>query len=1265
EDNNVGTGNHTLEGGATLALTGAANSHYTQDWVIDTNGGVIENANDVVFEGNLTTTNPTDTLTKEGAGTFILTGDATIDGGTTVKEGTLQIGDGGVDGTIAGDIDLASGTTLIFNLEGQGASGVDVVYNDIISGDGELVKEGTSKLVLSGANTYSGDTTVNDGILSISADDNIGATQGGTHTLNGGNLELTGSSFSSDWVLAKDATLDANAPGDVTMSGVLSGDGGLTKEGSSALILEGGNTYKGNTTLNAGDLTISGSGALGADNGNDYAGDITNSGGGVITFDTSSDQTLSGSTLALGNLIKENTNTLILDSASMNADNVTVHEGELGIGSGQTLNVSNQFETSMGGSSTTISMDATATGSIIADKAVLADGTTINVTGTANVALGSSLILISTANGVTIDVSQIHLQDNGTSTNAALTLDKYQDLQLALDANDLVLLKDWVWKNQNPGNAHGTFNIAGNTETVNFDLHNNSAVEADIAAGGAGGFANWDGATLTKTGAGELILSGNNDYDGNTEIKEGTLTLSDTGVLGYNPSADADYAQAIILGDSANATDGTLLLNQTVAQTLSGDISGTAGSVIEKNGTEVLTLSGDNSGFEGNITVNEGTLSISADNNVGNGVNTLESDATLQLAAGSYSKGWTLSDTAGSGNGSNIEVTDAGDTVTLSGDITGAGGLTKIGDGTLELTGTNDYSGATVVDNGTLIGNIATGTDLTLNNSSIYDAAGQAREINALNSASTTTQILNNDVDLKVAEGNFSGNIGGSGSLTKTSSGTLTLNESQDYTGATVVEEGTLSLGTNGATLASSELSLSGGATFDAGTSLQHFDTLTVDNVTVGTPAQYKGALDVSNGTLNFYVPSDMGNGGVMIDNTSGTANVDNTEVNVGISGSSTALTSGGSIVLIDSQSLSGTPANLVSNGVVKAMQGITLSLDLDILTSGTQLLAKLHEVAPGVVAPAHTEEQAKALSEGALAGVAFVKEAGELVASVPETLEHHGSRLFGAARGGVSKYETGSHVKVKGGSLLTGLAGNVDDWGTFGAFVEWGKGNADTYNLLSTGRSVRGKDDIDYYGLGLIARWGEETGFHADASLRFGEMRNKFSSKDFLTSSGKASGKYDLKTYYFGSHFTLGYLTEVGEGAHDFYGQVIYTRQNAKKGITLESSSGLAGETLDFSAINAAQLKIGSRYYINQKATVNPYVGVAFAYDFGGKAEVSTNGVKIDPPALKGASGIGELGISMTPKADDDHLSFDLSVKGYAGKRKGVTGTANLTYRW
>ena len=220
-------------------------------------------------------------LTKYGAGTLVLTASNTYSGATTLNGGTLQIGDGTTDGSIASTSGIANNGSLVYNLAGSQTCG------NVISGSGTLTKTGPGTLTLTGSNTYSGGTTVNTGTLQLGNAHALGAATGGL-TVNGGTLDLNGHSASVGALsgaggsittaVSGTSTLTATvASGTSTYAGDIADGAGsvaLTKEGAGKLIL-GGSLSLAALNANNGVAELTQSGSIGA---------LTVSGSGAVTL---------------------------------------------------------------------------------------------------------------------------------------------------------------------------------------------------------------------------------------------------------------------------------------------------------------------------------------------------------------------------------------------------------------------------------------------------------------------------------------------------------------------------------------------------------------------------------------------------------------------------------------------------------------------------------------------------------------------------------------------------------------------------------------------------------------------------------------------------------------------------------------------------------------------------------------------------------------------------------------------------------------------
>jgi len=288
-----GTGQLKKDGTAVLTLTGA-NTYTGLTTVIQGTlsgnttslRGNIVNSGVVQFNqtsnGNYTgVISGTGQLSKIGTAVLTLTGANTYTGLTTVSAGTLAGNTTSLSGAIA------NSGVVEFN---QTANGT---YAGVISGTGQLSKIGTAVLTLTGANTYTGLTTVTAG------------------TLRGNTTSLRGA-------IANSGVVEFNQTSNGNYTGVISGTGQLSKIGTGVLILTGANTYTGLTTVTAGTLR---------GNTTSLSGNIANS--GVVEFNQTSNGTYAGVISGTGQLSKIGTGTVSLSGASSYTGSTGIDAGAL------------------------------------------------------------------------------------------------------------------------------------------------------------------------------------------------------------------------------------------------------------------------------------------------------------------------------------------------------------------------------------------------------------------------------------------------------------------------------------------------------------------------------------------------------------------------------------------------------------------------------------------------------------------------------------------------------------------------------------------------------------------------------------------------------------------------------------------------------------------------------------------------------------------------------------------------------------------------
>ena len=143
---------------------------------------------------------------------------------------------------------------MVFNLAS------DITVFDDISGSGTVSQTGSGKVTLVGNNTFSGGTTVSDGLINFSTIGNFGS---GLVSLNGGGLQWAAGNTLD--ISSRLAPLGANGGifdtngNNVTFASALTGAGGITKRGDGILNLTAANTYTGPTSVMGGTLAVNGS----------------------------------------------------------------------------------------------------------------------------------------------------------------------------------------------------------------------------------------------------------------------------------------------------------------------------------------------------------------------------------------------------------------------------------------------------------------------------------------------------------------------------------------------------------------------------------------------------------------------------------------------------------------------------------------------------------------------------------------------------------------------------------------------------------------------------------------------------------------------------------------------------------------------------------------------------------------------------------------------------------------------------------------------
>lgn len=333
----------------------------------------------------------------------------------------------------------------------------------------------------------------------------------------------------------------------------------------------------------------------------------------------------------------------------------------------------------------------------------------------------------------------------------------------------------------------------------------------------------------------------------------------------------------------------------------------------------------------------------------------------------------------------------------------------------------------------------------------------------------------------------------------------------------------------------------------------------------------------------------------------------------------------------------------------VNAQAGVALTVDGTIEKDGNTLLMDTASV--------RASDQTVIAVESRAASVAAVGRGAEAVTDSLDTLREsrEGLSTFASIIGSRSRYNTGSHADVNGWNGIVGTAWTRElTSGTLscGAFYENGGGSYDTYNTIN-GRTYRGDGDTVYNGGGLLLRWETNGGTYTEASLRAGMVKNEVGpSLEF------AGNRYGFKTEnnYYGGHVGIGRIMERDDGdAWDIYGKYFHMHH---EGDTVT----IAGDEFAFDSVNSDRLRVGARYLDRKNGRFTGYYGLAYEYEFSGDTGGTANHHAMYTPSLQGSTVIGEIGFRGTP-GEDSPWSFEVSLRGYAGKQEGISGAVTAAY--
>jgi autotransporter-associated beta strand protein len=800
-------------------------------------------------------------LVKTGTGMLTLSGSNTYAGTTTISQGGLTISSSaalpgyatagrfsvasgatlgvtnGVDdaavGAILGTGNLASGATFGFD-----TSAGNRTYASGIAGAINLLKSGSNKLTLSGSNTYSGTTTIRQGGLTISSSAALPgySTAGRFSVASGATLAVTNGvddaavgAILATGNLASGATFgfDTSA-GNRTYASGISGAINLLKTGTGTLSLSGSNSFTGTTTVASGTLALGSAGALAGggsvtfgggairysgSNQADLAARIANS-TAAITVDTNSQTVAWTGNLAstnTGGLTKAGTGTLILSGSNNYGGATTLTDGNL----------------------------------VLNNASALSAATTVALSGNSGLAIG---------NGVTTGAGKtVSLTTNGANADGALT---------AISGGT--------------GTWAGTVTAAGGR--IGYNQSSSLLVTGSIGGssplivsgfGGAGstGVEN----TSINTQHAVIVAGTSNAYTGGTQIGRGVLKIGADNALptsttldirvfglnafqaagfdlnGFNQTVAALTSSGITAGSGAvtsnasafltnsGAAASTFTVNQATSGTFYGIITGNL--AFTKAGAGNLTLTPTlvpsattattgTSTFSGDTLVAAGTLTLGNANALfgstfdTSGAGTLSFGSITAATVGGLKNSGTLALANGSAAAVTLSVGGNNVSSLFPGQLTGAGGLAKVGSGTVTLTGSaSDYAGTTTVSAGALVlsnsaaipgittpGRYSIATGATLTTGTAFDDATLQAMLGTGNFAANSVLAI----DTAAGNRTFSNSLSGTVGLSISGGNRLTLSGSNTL-GAITLTAATLTLTNTASLLGSGAITVNGG----------------------------------------------------------------------------------------------------------------------------------------------------------------------------------------------------------------------------------------------------------------------------------------------------------------------------------------------------------------------------------------------------------------------------------------------------------------------
>jgi autotransporter-associated beta strand protein len=746
------------------------------------------------------------------------------------------------------------------------------------------------------------------------------------YTVTGGtSVSLTGANAAANTI-----TTDANVG--ATINSVLAGANGMTKAGNGTLTLGGANTYTGGTLVSGGRLS---------GDTTSLRGNITNN--AALTFNQSTNGTYSDAISGNGSVVKSGSGSVSLSGTSSYSGGTAVSGGTL-VGDTRSLqgaitntaavsfnqstngtyagvlSGSGGTVTKSGAGTVTFTQNNTYTGATTVDAGRLvvngsqsSSAVTVN-SGGASLA-GSGTVGALTVSGLLAPGTSVGTLNAGSTTfngGGALELEIFDWVNSAGTGWDLLAITGDLTLN-NTSVSPFTINLVSLQSTTTPGL----SIDWDQNLSFTNTFITYSGSLLGTSFASDLFsvnTSGfQNTVNGTFSITNVSGGLALLYTTAFVPASEYIWNTGAGAWGTPGSWSGGIAPSNNSAIVFSGgggastnNLVNTVQSLLFSNTAGSYTVSGDA------LTV--GALGVDNESTAAQTINidlTLGAAQTFLAANGDLTFGGTV-------NNGGFLLTVAGDNDTaINGSISGAGGLTKNGAGSLTLAGANSYAGGTTVNAGTLVGS-TTSLQGNIANASFL-------EFN------------------QAGDGSYVGAISGAGVVTKSGAGNVTFSGANTYNGGTIVSGGTL---TGSTATVPGDVDVNSGATFALSQTTNgtfsgliegagRFVKSGSGDVTLSGANTYSGGTLVSGGTLTGTTSSLQGNitnnAAVVFNQTTAGTYAD------AMSGNG-SLTKSGNATLTLSGANSYSGGTLVSAG---ALAGSTTSLQGNITNNATVVLSQ------------------------------------------------------------------------------------------------------------------------------------------------------------------------------------------------------------------------------------------------------------------------------------------------------------------------------------